>query len=873
MASPLVGQKLLHYQLLEKIGEGGMGVVYKARDTHLDRFVAIKLLPPDKVADPTRRSRFVQEAKAASALRHPNIVTIHDIASDDGHDFIVMEYVDGKTLDQMIGRRGLKLNHAVRYAIQVADALARAHAAGIVHRDIKPSNIIVDGHGQVKVLDFGLAKLTEPVPPDDESTRTMRPVTEDGKVVGTAAYMSPEQAEGRQVDTRSDVFSFGATLYEMVTGRRPFQGDSALSTMAAIINTDPAPVGDDVPQELRRIVMRCLRKDPDRRWQSMADLRVALDDFREDSESGTLPAQPHRKRSTFLLVALPVLLVVVAAVWYALTRSGDPSTETYKVVPLTTYPGRQQSPTFSPDGTQLAFSWCRVQGCAIYIKQIGVEEPYRLSKPPDNAHSPEWSPDGAYIAFQRIVEAPEPRWQYVVVPQRGGAERIIADFPKPRPVSLIHGSRNIAWAPDSKTVIVTGSENARATSSLFEATVVGGPARKLIDAPPEQAIGDPALSRDGKHLAYCIARSDLHADLYVSSIAQGAVMSSVRLAKELTQIAAPAWVPGTDDIVFSAVENESERALWRTQADPKSVPVRLPVPAESTASFAISGSGRMSWVRAVGRDADVFRIKASTRGEFGEPETFISSTALEIEPKFSPDGTKIALNSYRSGTSQIWLFDSDGSNPLSLTADGPVNSRRPRWSPDGQSIVFYSSVGPSVNVYVVSASGGRARPLTHERTRSVNPEWSCDGKHVYFLKDAAIWRVPISGGAAVVIQETDGSAGETPDCRYFWYMTGWPDRYSLHRVLLPSGEPELFADGLHPTGGFAIFSDGIYYISKSPSDHGFPLLFKAPGGETRELARVPSPFWGLTVSPDRKTILYASQKPGDSNLMMIENFR
>ena len=238
MAPPgLAGQTLLHYRILEKIGEGGMGAVYKAQDTHLDRMVAIKVLPHEKMTDPERKQRFIQEAKAASSLNHPNIIIVHDIASDGGVDFIVMEYVDGKTLDQLIGRKGLRLNEALGYAAQVADGLAKAHAAGIVHRDLKPTNIMVTDEGRVKILDFGLAKLTEELEPGEFGpTATLgrpdRPRTEEGFILGTMAYMSPEQAEGKKVDSRSDVFSFGSVLYEMLTGQKAFHRDSRIATLA-----------------------------------------------------------------------------------------------------------------------------------------------------------------------------------------------------------------------------------------------------------------------------------------------------------------------------------------------------------------------------------------------------------------------------------------------------------------------------------------------------------------------------------------------------------------------------------------------------------------------------------------------------------------
>jgi len=255
----MIGQRLAHYDIVEKLGEGGMGVVYKARDTHLDRFVALKLLPPERVADPERKRCFMREAKAASALNHPNIITIHDIDRAGTSEFIVMEYVSGDTLAQCI-TRGLMPKEAVRYAVQITDALAASHAVGIVHRDLKPSNVIVTEAGLVKLLDFGLAKLTEPVAGEADSTATA--------FAGTVPYMSPEQAEGRKVDARSDIFSFGAVLYELLSGRRAFSG---------LLREPPAPLGGEIPAGLEPIVMRCLRKNPEERYPNASELKQALE--------------------------------------------------------------------------------------------------------------------------------------------------------------------------------------------------------------------------------------------------------------------------------------------------------------------------------------------------------------------------------------------------------------------------------------------------------------------------------------------------------------------------------------------------------------------------------------------------------------------
>ena len=283
------GSQLGPYEILAPLGTGGMGEVYRARDTLLGREVAIKTVSPKLASNEELKRRFLQEARAASALNHPGIVTIHDISRSGEIDYMVMEYVRGRTLDRVIGKNGIGPQEAIRYAIQIADALAKAHAAHIIHRDLKPGNIMVTDEGQVKVLDFGLAKLGATLEPTtagepDGITTVRLPEsghTAEGAIVGTVAYMSPEQAEGKKVDERSDVFSFGALLYEMVTGRRAFTGDTSLSTLAAVLRSEPRPpseITEGIPRDLERIILRCIRKDPARRFQYATDLRVDLEE-------------------------------------------------------------------------------------------------------------------------------------------------------------------------------------------------------------------------------------------------------------------------------------------------------------------------------------------------------------------------------------------------------------------------------------------------------------------------------------------------------------------------------------------------------------------------------------------------------------------
>src|SRR5215469_240287 len=308
----MVGKRLHCYQIKEKIGAGGMGIVFRAQDSRLDRTVAIKVLPPAGGSNPERQKRFVREAKAASALNHPNIVTIYAIDSGEiegaAYQYIAMEYVAGETLDRLVGRKGLRVRDAVKYAIQMADALSAAHAAGIVHRDLKPSNIMVTPQGQVKLLDFGLAKLdeaagTDPFAETIQAQAAQLNLTEAGTILGTVAYMSSEQAEGKALDGRSDIFSFGSVLYEMITGRQAFTGHSKLSALSGILHTDPQPLAEAVPglpPELDKIVSRCLKKDPARRWQTMADLKVALEELRDELDSSQLPAaKPAIRKRAF----------------------------------------------------------------------------------------------------------------------------------------------------------------------------------------------------------------------------------------------------------------------------------------------------------------------------------------------------------------------------------------------------------------------------------------------------------------------------------------------------------------------------------------------------------------------------------------------
>jgi serine/threonine protein kinase len=476
-------ERLGHFCLLEKIGEGGMGRVYKARDMQLERLVAIKVLPEARQSDADRRIRFVQEAKAASALNHPNIITIHEIGEQDEQTFIVMELVDGKPLNELIPRKGMRLAEALRIAAQVADALTAAHAAGIVHRDLKPANIMVDTHGRVKVLDFGLAKLTasaSALSAADDVTHSLsaaQPVTEEGIIVGSFPYMSPEQAQGKPVDARSDIFSFGAVLYEMITGQRAFRGESRISTLAAIVEKDPPPPGEiaATPPELERLIVRCLRKDINRRSQNMSDVKLALEELRDESESGKLPGPAvgtpargrFRRRSTIAICF--VAIAAAAIVWIYLNgrRTQPRGTHLVRLSPDDGYNYRQ--PAISPDGGFVASVSNRSGDDELWLQQVGGGDPIQLTHSRGSISSPSFFPDGKRILY--VATSAGNRSTIESIPALGGDARVIVQARKIVNSTLL--------SPDGRQVAYI--ERSEGGDRLMIASANGGQPRELTN--------------------------------------------------------------------------------------------------------------------------------------------------------------------------------------------------------------------------------------------------------------------------------------------------------------------------------------------------------------------------------------------------------
>ena len=432
----MIGQTLAHYKILEKIGSGGMGDVYLAEDTKLDRKVALKVLPPELAESDQRRARFKREAKAIAALNHPNIVTVHSVEEADGVHFITMQLVHGKTLTELLPKNGFPLNKFFDIAIPLADAAAAAHQAGIIYRDLKPDNVMVGDDGRVMVLDFGLAKPSAGLTSlENGSELPTQARTEQGVIVGTVNYMSPEQGEGKTVDVRSDIFSLGIVFFEMLTGERPFRGDTATSVLSSIIKDTPDSVTNlkrGIPQELAKIVRKCLAKDPTRRLQSALDVRNDLEELAADSSSGELQETAPSLRlpaagKKLAMATVTLLLVLVVGVIFVARRPEDGLLRVHNPVQVTSAVGVEDYPTWSPDGGRLAYESNQGGNWDIWVTQLGTGEAVSLTaKHKGSDRYPSWSPDGRHIAF---FSQRNRTWGVYTVPAIGGSPRQMSLLP------------------------------------------------------------------------------------------------------------------------------------------------------------------------------------------------------------------------------------------------------------------------------------------------------------------------------------------------------------------------------------------------------------------------------------------------------------
>jgi eukaryotic-like serine/threonine-protein kinase len=719
------GENLGPFEIRAPLGKGGMGEVYLAFDPRLGREVAIKVLPAGAVGNAERRARFVQEAKLASALNHRNIITIYDIdaAEVDGKlvDFVAMQYVPGKTLDKLIGRGGLRLSEAIRYAQQIADGLAAAHGAGIIHRDLKPANIIVNAQGEVKILDFGLAKLVEPREADAwADTQSVHLETVAGTIAGTAAYMSPEQAEAQSVDERSDIFSFGAVLYEMITCRRAFNGGSSLSTLASVLHTEPAPVRkarEQVPREVERIIERCLRKDPRRRWQSAADLRIALEDALEDLESGKQDAAREASKSEaglrlWVWCALILLALTAGAFigWRAL-RSPQPSFER-----LTFRRGNISGARFAPDGTVLFSAQWATDPNRIFSIQPGRSEYRPLDVPDARIVSISSSGELAILIGSPARGAPG---TLARVPLSGGAPR-----------EILENVNDADWSPDGEHLAVS--------------RIVGGHDR--IEYPIGNVLYDNQGPRPTMTLRVSPKGGSVAFFEYDNSVGDLAVTvldthgHKRVLSRGWRADGGLAWSRKGDEIWFGGAETGTETTLRAVQLNGG-----LRVVTDAPAAIDIQDVSRSGRVLFTVEDTRI-GISGLAPGATQERDLswFDASRIYDI----SLDGKQILFSELSYGKPRnpaIYLRKTDASPAVRL-GDG----NRPALSPDGKWVACIVSDGPRTSLTLLPTGAGAARTIGVSGMHYERLEWFPDGQRILFEGNEPNWPV------RTFIQDLDG---------------------------------------------------------------------------------------------------------------------
>ena len=739
----MLGQTISHYKILEKIGEGGMGVVYKARDIQLDRLVALKFLATNRLQNPESRQRFIREAKAAAALDHPNICTVFEIGEAEGQIFIAMAYLEGKPLSDLIDHGGpLKIEDVIEIAAQAAEGLEAAHRKGVFHRDIKPANLIVlraTSRSIVKIMDFGLARLAG-----------ASKLTRHESSLGTVGYMSPEQAQGRDVDATTDIWALGVVLYEMATGKAPFRGEYDAAVLYSLINEHPQPltvVRGDAPSELGRITNKCLAKDPRERHQAAAALIADLRTLQRQLELGAAAApqpDPARPQTTATAASAPAAvlsganrrwdLVLVAAVvavmagvsWWVFRSqtAGAPRPVAYRLSQMTRDEGQARFPALSPDGKLLAYSSDRGgdNQFDVWVQQVAGGEPIRLTRNPALDVQPSFSPDGNHIVFFSERDG----GGVYLIPSLGGSERLLTT----------DDGQDARFSPDGKWVsyaVVYGAGDAR----LFVIPVTGGASREVNAGLP--SVFAPIWSPDSRFLVFSgnetavvdtSFRPGPSADWYAIPVEGGEVtklgVADVFRKTGILDADLPrGWASSGTEIVFEADGNVWKIPVstgdWRIAGPPQRLTAGTGEYNPSSAT-----DGRVAFATRTGSRSIWFLPMDANSGRVtGRLRRVTYGTTYESFPVISRDGKRLVLASDRNGTNDIWLIDLETGEERAVVIT-PADERRAVISPDGSRLAFQRVEQGRYSVYVAPITGGpEVRVCEHCRSMLT---WSPDGE-------------------------------------------------------------------------------------------------------------------------------------------------
>ncbi|HET9794139.1 MAG TPA: protein kinase [Thermoanaerobaculia bacterium] len=863
------GTRLGPYEILSRLGAGGMGEVFRARDTRLGREVALKVLPEAFVADPDRLRRFERESRAASAIADPHVVAVFDVGEESGVHFFVSELVDGTTLREAM-EESLPLPRTLDYAGQIAAALASAHARGVVHRDLKPENVLLTRSGFVKLADFGLAKVVGPALPGSGSLTAELAATESGSVMGTVAYMSPEQARGAAVDHRSDQFSFGSILYEMIAGRPAFRRESAAETLSAILRDEPLPLSEtEAPEVVRWVVARCLAKDPDRRYASTGDLARELESLPrriEKAPRGLAAAAPRagRSRAAAALVAL-----ASAAAGFGVARlvslPAAPAISTFRDV---TFSGRDSSPSASPDGRRIAFTSDRDGRSRIWIEQLADGSEAPLTAGPDT--NPRISPDGEQVLFSRAEEGRTVLYRAALV--GGEPRRIVAD--------AVEGD----WSPDGRRIAYLRWRK-EGSAIVYPVGVVdadGGGAREVTVVRGHPLL-HPRWSPDGKTIAASEASNGgAPCAIFLIDAATGGTRS-IPPPRRTGWLSAVAWV-GPDALVYSQADSAtasvtgSAGRIVRQDVRTGKAQTLLWTPANAQV-LDVLAAGRLVF-DVVSMRENLRELTLSSSADPAGVRWITRGASDDRQPAYSPDGAWLIFSSNRSGNLDLWKI-APASGTMRRLTDDPADDWDPAFAPDGKHVLWSSNRGGPFEVWSAEPDGTGARQITRDGVDAENPTETPDGRWIAYAsfgsEKLGLWKIrPDGSDATRLVRSVTIAYPETsPDGAYVAYrVNDDPARCSVHVCRLSDGKPTPFLARLEIRKGYASTSvgrvrwtpDGKTVVFVGQDEHGAYGLYRQDFDPARDTSETLRPFGAFDpevanesfgISPDGKRLTVA----------------
>jgi eukaryotic-like serine/threonine-protein kinase len=858
----MIGKSILHYKIIEKLGEGGMGIVYLAQDTKLERHVAIKFLPSHIAAISSDRERFKIEAQAAAALNHPNIATIHAIEEQDDQIFIVMEYIEGKELKEIINDPSVSplakggVRGVLDYAIQIAKGLHSAHKKGIIHRDIKSSNIMVTEDGNVKIMDFGLARIGEGM----QLTRT-------NSTMGTVSYMSPEQVQGESAGPQSDIWSFGVVLFELLTGKQPFEGKNEPAIIYAITNNQP-DLRQIENESLKAIVAKCLQKDKKDRYQSVAQL---LKDLQTEKEPSSIMAQLNVKAvgksgihsTTFKWIAAISFIFLISLYFILFDIKQSTILPPMQTIRLTSYAGQEIHPALSPDGQSIAFAWNGPgqDNFDIYVRRVDGGNPVRLTTDTRDDVRPEWSPDGSRIAFVRKGEyesiIPDTTSEIYIIPSLGGLEQKVTDF-SPQSAGPM---TTICWSKDNKFIYFSSWAGADNNFAIFKIELETHKWEKVTHSNKTVSEESPRISPDGNLLAF-IRVGNGKSTVYIKRLHDQEIQ---RFANIDVWIHDFCWCKDSRSIIYSG-SDDGTSSLWKVDFESNN-PEKIISGANINKPYLSATGERLVYAETL-ENTNIWKLNLNNP----EEETLLigSSTFINTNANISPDGKRILFASDRTGTRNIWICESDGNNQTRLTEN--LYTVYAVWSPDGSEILICHFR----YLYLMNAFGGLPKRINNEYKEGT---WSIDGSLLYAIRTFEENQIFLLSKDGVVQKQITKNNGHVPKVyeNFVYYVKTWFNK-DIWRVPLNGGAEEPVLQGVADMAlrSWAVVKNGIYYIRKN---NGSPVLdfFDFKTKKISRIKKVPMANIEINttidVDPEEQYLLYSKDEPTKSDIILVENFR